>query len=430
MQTPVATFAPALEARPRNRTGKSRLRMRRANAVLTSIIMGIEELVRQGAMDANVISIGGGLPAPELFPRKQMARAFLHAMHEPGCPALQYGWPEGQDDLRSWIAQRLGQRGASVEPDDVVITAGAQQGLSLATQVLLRAGRRIGVASETYPAALELFRRRGATLVTEDDAADWLYVVDGISNPHGRALLATRRAALLDSSRPIVVDEAYAELTFAGQLARPLLADAPDRVWHIGTLSKTLCPGVRIGWLIAPRPQRKSVIDLKQMSDLQTASLSQVIVERFLSWDNYEARLAKARSFYARRADALMQALRRYLPDWHFHEPAGGFSVFVQHAEPGRDEDWLRAAIAHGVCFDPGSLFRVTERPEPLAMRLCYSATKPTRLTEAVRRLASAWHDFRPSAVPVAHSFARVNSGATKPAPARLSGLFQRPLQS
>lgn len=418
-----------MEARPSYSRGAGRLRVRGENAVLTSIIMGIEDLVRQGATDASVISIGGGLPAPELFPRKQMARAFLHAMHEPGCPALQYGWPEGQNDLRSWIAQRLCRRGAQVEPDNVVITAGAQQGLSLATQVLLRAGRRVGVARETYPAALDLFRRRGAILVREDEKADWLYAVDGISNPHGRALPAPHRAALLDSSRPIVVDEAYAELAFAGQLPRPLLADAPSRVWHIGTLSKTLCPGVRIGWLIPPPPQLKSVIELKQMSDLQTASLSQVIVEGFLAGDHYEARLSKARAFYAKRADALMQALRRYLPEWHFQEPEGGFSVFVEHTAPGREEAWLRAAIAHGVCFDPGSLFRTAPEQDLLAMRLCYSATTPSRLTEAVRRLASAWRDFQHGAPRITRSFGALNFRTALSAPARLSGLFQRYLQ-
>lgn len=359
--------------------------------------MNIEELVRKGAMKAGVLAIGGGLPAPELFPRKQMTRAFLHAMRQPGCPALQYGWPEGEDALRSWVAQRLRRRGAKVQQNDVVITAGAQQGLSLAAQALLCAGARVSVAETTYPAALELFRRRGATLVREDEAADWRYVVDGITNPRGQPLPEGQRAQLRNSPAPVIVDEAYAELAFAGPPPRPLLADAPWVVWHIGTLSKTLAPGVRVGWLIPPRDQLQRVIELKQMSDLQTASLSQVIVEQFLAGDDYEARLERARSFYARRASTLVRALRRYLPDWRFREPQGGFSVFAEHEFVGRDEDWLRTAIAHGVCFDPGSLFRTAAKAGPLAMRLCYSATPPARLTEAVCRLAGAWRSYRSS---------------------------------
>ena len=212
-------------------------------------VMSMDSLIRQSAASSSVISLGGGLPAPELFPRKRLTDAFMTAMRDPTCAALQYDWPEGQGCLREWVAQRLRQRGARVDRSDVIITAGAQQGIALAAHHLLPAGARVRVAAETYPAALDLFRRRNAELRIDDEAADCVYFMDGIGNPHGLVPDARQRAHVVAEGLPLIVDEAYAELSFDGSRLRPLIADAPDRVWHIGTLSKTLCPGLRIGWL-------------------------------------------------------------------------------------------------------------------------------------------------------------------------------------
>lgn len=369
--------------------------------------MSMDSLIRQSAANSSVISLGGGLPAPELFPRKRLSDAFLNAMRDPTCAALQYDWPEGQGCLREWVAHRLRQRGASTERSEVIITAGAQQGIALAAHHLVPAQARVRVAAECYPAALELFRRRNAQLMPaneeaaeEDDAAaDCVYFMDGIGNPRGLVPDAKLRAGLLKSRLPLIVDEAYAELSFDGRCLRPLLADAPERVWHVGTFSKTLCPGLRIGWLVPPRSMLERTIELKQTMDLQSSSLSQVVVERYLETEDFDARLARARDFYQRRAKVLASALRRRLPDWRFAVPSGGFAIFAEtdyEAEhPADDEAWLRTAIEHGVAFDPGSLFRVRPNPRLLAMRLCYSATKVPELLEAVQRLERAWKAFR-----------------------------------
>ncbi|MFO0578251.1 MAG: PLP-dependent aminotransferase family protein [Polyangia bacterium] len=354
---------------------------------------GLEQLIRRAAHDPRVVSLGGGLPAPELFPRREITAAFHEAMRDPACAALQYDWPEGQGRLRSWVAERLSRRGARITAEDVVITAGAQQGLALATQLLLKAGR-IGVEAETYSSALDLFRRRRAELVPLDEPADFLYVVDGVSNPRGQPLDPKLRAQILDSGLPILADEAYAELTFGGGLGAPFLAAARERVWHVGTLSKTLSPGLRVGWLVPPAALRERIVDLKQSVDLQTASLGQVIAENFLERDDFDARLDRARAFYARRADALVSALRRRLPAWRFLHPTGGFSVYVETDQPGDEEAWLRTALAHGVSFDPGSLFRTDRAREPITMRLCFCTSSPSRLAEGVLRLAGAWASF------------------------------------
>jgi len=363
--------------------------------------VSLDALIRQGAADTGVIMLGGGMPASELFPREALTAAFQSAMEDPAAAALQYDWPEGQGGLRQWVAARLRERGADVERDDVILTAGAQQGIALSCDFLLKPGARIRVSAESYPAALELFGHREAVLALGKEPADCVYLMDGIDNPHGSVPDPGARAALVREGLPVIVDEAYAELGFEGGMLRPLLADAPDRVWHVGSVSKTLSPGLRTGWLVPPRHLVERVRRAKFSTDLQSSTLSQMVVERFLANEDYEAHLVRAKELYRRRARALCEAVQHYLPDWRFSVPAGGFALFAvteHRAEhPTADEDWLRTATAHGVAFDPGSLFQVRPPSGELAMRLCFSATDEQHLIMAVERLREAWRMHRAS---------------------------------
>ncbi|HEY8078565.1 MAG TPA: PLP-dependent aminotransferase family protein, partial [Labilithrix sp.] len=241
----------------------------------------IERLQRASANARGVLCLAGGLPAEELFPRRAFAKAFERAVLRSPCGALQYGWPEGSEELRRWIAARLVARGAETSAEDVVVTAGAQQALAIAADLVGVSGARVGVDAETYPGALELLRARGAETVATGDAACH-YVVPGASNPRGLGVSAERRARVLASGKPIVVDEAYAELRFDGRLEPLFLTEARDRVFHVGTFSKTLCPGFRIGWLVVPRALRDATREAKRELDLQAGSLAQAIVERWL----------------------------------------------------------------------------------------------------------------------------------------------------
>jgi 2-aminoadipate transaminase len=376
----------------------------------------IEVLQRRCAARPNVLAMGGGLPARELFPTQLLSRAFVSALAHRTDESLQYGWPEGNARLRAWVADRLRARGADVDAEDVIVTAGAQQALAIATHVLRgeRTGRAsVEVDAESYPAALELFRACGAKTVTtmttgtagtngtagtaterrryRDVAC--VYVVPGASNPRGRGLRGERREALLASGAPIIADEAYAELRFDGRTERPLLADARDRVWHVGTVSKALCPGLRVGWLVPPRDGRARALRLKHHEDLETASLSQAILAELFTHIDEDALLTRARLFYRARAERLMAALRRTLPAWRFEEPEGGFSVFVETDADLDDTDLLELAAAHGVTFDPGRMFRASEATRPLALRVCYSAVSGAMLEEGVRRLAAAFRE-------------------------------------
>ncbi len=358
-------------------------------------------MMRAAAADARVIGLAGGLPAEAQFPKRALARAFLRAVRRAGAPALQYGWAEGSARLRGFVAGRLRARGAVVQPDDVIITSGAQQAIALALELAARPRDLVGVGAETYPAALELIRARGLSPVARWDGPPVRYAMPAVHNPRGDALPAAERAELLGTGGAIVEDDAYAELRFDGAPARPLLADAPERVLHVGTLSKTLSPGLRIGWLVVPARLRERAVELKQGSDLQASSLGQAIAETYLLGDgqdlpgvDWDARLARLRRFYRRRATLLGRALRSALPEWRFTAPEGGFAIWAHAPEAPRAVDelaFLRAAVAAGVSFDPGSTFRPDRAPHPLAVRLCFSAASVTSFPEAARRLAHAW---------------------------------------
>jgi 2-aminoadipate transaminase len=355
----------------------------------------IDRLQRAAAESERVVELGGGLPAADLFPRSELASSFLAVLYEPACAALQYGWPEGDPDVRAWIAARLRARGAPVAAGDIIVTSGAQQAVSIAVDRLAASGRSVGLDRETYPAALDLIRAKGGRAATGNDPPDWFYVMPGVTNPTGAGMTAERRAAILASGVPVIADEAYAELRFDGAVPRPFLADARDRTWHVGTLSKTLSPGLRVGWLLPPPGELAAALEAKRARDLEAGNLSQAVVRSFLARDDFDARLAAARTFYRARAETLVDLLRRHLPGWHFREPEGGFSVFVETDVRGDDVAFLEHATRQGVNFDPGRMFRPGGAPAFVSMRLCFSRASSTELAEGVRRLERAARTFR-----------------------------------
>jgi 2-aminoadipate transaminase len=358
----------------------------------------IDELQRRGAAAPDVIALGGGLPAPDLFPRLALASSFLRVVRAPSSTALQYGWPEGQEKLRSWVAGRLRRRGADVTAADVVITNGAQQALDLAVGLLFRRGDRVACDQETYPGALDLFRAKGIDTTARLDDASGVYVMPQVSNPRGNTMDEAARKALLRLARrngsAILEDDAYADLHFDGVAGPPLLARDRRRVWHVGTLSKSLCPGLRVGWLVPPRSQRDAAIESKRQVDLQANSLSQAIVEDFLGNVDFDAMTRRATRFYARRAQRLSRALGRHLRAWRFRAPVGGFAIWAETDFEGDDASLLEAALAEGVSFDPGSSFRADPSARTIALRLSFSTEPATRIDEGVARLARAWRSF------------------------------------
>lgn len=349
-----------------------------------------EQRVRRAAASARVINLGGGLPSAAQFPRAELTASFLRVLGVSGGFALQYGWAEGLASLRAAIARRLVARGARVTPDDVIITNGAQDAISIATQLLLRRGQSIGVEATTYPAALDLFRQRGLRPVSLAQGRV-CYVMTSLNNPAGTALDAEARASLLARGVPIIEDDAYGDLTFDGKTVPLLLAAAPSRTYHVGTFSKTLCPGLRVGWLVVPPGHRKRAVTIKEANDLQANSLAQAVVSDYLGHADFEQRLEVLRRFYRRRATRLAKAVRRELPSWRFRFPDGGFCLWIDTDARVSERRFSELALEEGASFDAGSAFTASDARGATRLRLCFSLAAPETFERGVKRLARAW---------------------------------------
>jgi 2-aminoadipate transaminase len=404
----------------------------------------VADMHKAASKRRDMIGLAGGLPATELVPRELLAEVLAEVARGDD-DAVQYGWPEGMHALRAWIAGRLSARirdprghtaeSSEIDPARVIITAGAQQALSLIA--MAHRGERIAVGDATYPSAIAAFERAGveviahaanATIARADNATSAAqrltatrpvtamhpmpatpamhampampaspaehaalthYVMPGCANPMGIDVVEPWRATWL-AAGPLIVDEAYTELRFDGQIARPLLADAPDRVWHVGTLSKSVCPGLRVGWLVPPKRDHDELLQLKEAADLQAASITQVAAARLVTRLDYDRHLERIRAAYRERASRLCDALALELPEARFVEPAGGFSVWIELDEDGDDIALLEEAIEQGTSIDPGRMFRPRDVHGPVAFRATFSSAPVGRIAEGVQRLARA----------------------------------------
>jgi 2-aminoadipate transaminase len=305
---------------------------------------------------------------------------------------LQYGWPEGSLELREWIASELCSRGARVSAGRIIVTSGAQQAIQIAVATVSDRAR-VAVEAESYPGALDIFRAAQAQLVPLTDPAGLYYVMPNVSNPRGSTMPAAERTALLAraslSKGFIIEDDAYQGTCFSGAPQRPLLSDAPERVFHVGTFSKTLCPGLRIGWLVPPPRLAKRALKHKQASDLQANGLAQALLLEYLRTGHLPKLQKRARAHYHRKLERLLEAVRRELPQFRFNEPIGGFSLWLESEEDAEDTALLEAAVQQGASFDLGQQFRI-DRARNLCLRLCFSAVPVADIDSGVARIARA----------------------------------------
>jgi 2-aminoadipate transaminase len=359
----------------------------------------LDWLRRSCAADGRVIALSGGLPSSDTFPSAALARAFQRVAAL--ADSLQYTWPEGREGLRRAIAFRLGRRGLDLLPEEILVTSGAQQALDIAVQLAAKPGDRVAVGAASYPAALELFRLRGLRVEAGLGRAELAYVMPVVENPTGLALEAEARSRALALADFVLEDDAYADLSFDGEKAEPLAKTARERVFYVGTFSKTLCPGLRVGFLVVPKAFASQARALKQATDLQSNGLSQALVESYLECEDFDARLAALRVFYSRRRDRLLAALRSRMPSVRFRVPAGGFSVWVETDFEGDEVALLAVAARHGVSFDPGCDFRAPlprDGPDarPMAFRLTYSSVAERDIELGVGRLSRAISSYQP----------------------------------
>jgi 2-aminoadipate transaminase len=386
---------------------------RSAQGMSSSAIRDLLKLTEQ----SEVISLAGGLPAPEFFPSEEIAAACEQALVEAPVAALQYGPTEGYAPLREFVAERVSRLGITVQASQILISSGSQQALDLLGKILIDPGTSVAVEAPTYLGALQAWQPYQPSYVTlpmDDQGLDvtvleqllrdgtrprFLYVVPNFQNPTGVRLAEDRRELLLSLAErydlPIIEDDPYGELYYDGE--RPTTLAAAEirrygelrRVIYLSTFSKLLTPGLRVGWVVAPAALAAQLAIAKQGLDLHTGSLNQIAVYYACRDGLIDRHLPRLRDEYRGRRDTMLAALTREMPaDCTWNRPGGG--MFLWLSLPG-DLDattLLPQAVDHGVAFVPGGAFY------PLGggantMRLNFSFPRPSRIEEAIRRLGA-----------------------------------------
>ncbi|MFD5948953.1 PLP-dependent aminotransferase family protein [Streptomyces collinus] len=369
-----------------------------------------------------VINFAGGLPAPELFDAEGIAAAYEAVLAEAPARALQYSTTEGEPALRDALAARTAARGLPTGPDDLLVTTGSQQALSLLATALVEPGDTVLVENPCYLAALQAFGFAGARVLAvpgDEHGVDpgaleelvvrerpkLLYTVPTFQNPTGRTLPAGRRAAVAAVAARhglwIVEDDPYGELRYEGERL-PWIAAHPgaeDRTVLLGSFSKVMAPGLRLGWLRAPGELRRACAVAKQAADLHTPTVNQLAAARYLADNDLDAHVARVAGVYRERRDAMLSGLAAALPTGSvWNRPEGGMFLWVRLPQPYDTTALLPRVVRQNVAYVPGAPF-YAGTPDRTTLRLCFVTQTPAEIGEGLRRLGEGLSPTR-SATP------------------------------
>jgi len=361
---------------------------------------------------ADIISFAAGIPAPELYPLDDFRQAMAHVLNTAGQTLLQPCPVEGYYPLRQTIARRMARRGATVRAENILIVTGSQQGLDLIARAFLRAGDEVVVEAPSYLGALQIFgvagtRLLGVPLDGEGMRVDVLenillryrpkliYTLPTFQNPSGCTMAPKRRLRLLELARrhrvPIVEDDPYGELYYTDQPPSPLLAlDQDGYVIYLSTFSKILFPGLRLGWVAAPRPVIERLSQIKQLADLHCSTLIQGAVHEFCQRGALDKHLGRVRGLYRQRRDAMLAALTKYGPaglEWD--EPQGGFNLWCRLPPGLKARQLMVEAARRRVAIVPGEVFYPDGGGQE-EMRLNFSCPPVALIEEGVQRVGVA----------------------------------------
>jgi 2-aminoadipate transaminase len=380
---------------------------RRAERLNPSIIREILKVTEQ----PGVISLAGGLPAAETFPVEAMRAACERVLADTPHEALQYAASEGFGPLREWVAAQMAAQGMAVGADQVLITTGSQQGLDLAAKVLVDAGSTVAVESPTYLGALQAFAPYEPEfvsvpcddegplpdgLVAADDAR-FLYVLPNFQNPSGRCIGDARRDAIAAAAQAqrltLVEDNPYGDLWFDAAPPRPLAARLPGQVLYLGSFSKVLAPGLRLGYMVAPPKLYPKLLQAKQAADLHSPGFNQRVVHEVIRNGFLDHHVPTIRARYKAQRDAMRSALEAHMPaGCHWQVPAGGMFFWVE-LPPSLDAmALLPKAVAAGVAYVPGSAFYCVQPPAN-TLRLSFVTVPPARIAEGVAVLGRLFNE-------------------------------------
>jgi 2-aminoadipate transaminase len=380
---------------------------RRAERMNPSVIREILKVTER----PGVISLAGGLPSPESFPIDAMREASQRVLREQPREALQYAASEGFGPLREWVAAELATQGLIADAGQVLITTGSQQGLDLAGKVLIDAGSKVAVESPTYLGALQAFAPYEPEIVSvECDAqgplpeglaqargARFLYMLPNFQNPSGRCIGAARHEALVSAARaqglPIVEDNPYGDLWFDAAPPAPLASLWPEGTIYLGSFSKVLAPGLRLGYVIAPKAVFPKLLQAKQAADLHTPGFNQRVVYEVIRDGFLREHVPTIRARYKAQRDVMRGALERHMPrGCRWNAPSGGMFFWVELPEGVDAVALLPKAVQRGVAFVPGAAF-FASHPRMNTLRLSFVTAAPAQIERGIELLAQAMKD-------------------------------------
>jgi 2-aminoadipate transaminase len=367
----------------------------------------------------DVISFAGGLPAPEVFPTERFAEAYQAVMSRSGSKALQYSTTEGFRPLRELIADQASRYHIRVEPENILITNGSQQALDLIGKVFINPGDHVLVERPTYLGALQAWNAYQTEYIAADTDHDgyvvesvqkqmrcgpkFIYALPNFQNPSGITMSLERRHALIEVADhygvPILEDDPYGQLRYEGDhLPSIVTLDSKFRtgnderysgnVIYLSTFSKTLAPGIRLGWIIAPVEVIQKLVQAKQGADLHSGTLTQMLAYEVASGGFLDQHVREIRAVYCERRNAMLAALDAHFPgDVTWTRPKGGLFLWLTFPEFMDAADILKAAVQEKVAFVPGESFHADGGGRNTA-RLNFSNANPEMIEEGIKRLA------------------------------------------
>lgn len=385
----------------------------RTKAMRSSAIRELLKLTQQ----PDIISFAGGLPAPELFPRERVSDASQRVLLERGCQALQYGTTEGYNPLREMIARQMADNGFDCTIDNILITAGSQQALDLIGKIFLDPGDMVIVEEPSYLGALQAWRAYEAEFVSDKmdeygmipasleevlqrGGVKFIYALPTFQNPTGRTMPVERRAEIVrlaaEYGVPIVEDNPYGDLYYEDKPLPPLIAvdaeqGAGGNVIYLGTFSKTLCPGFRVAWTVAPEEVIGKMVQAKQGADLNTGTFAQMVAYETATGGFLEEHVAMLRRVYRERRDLMLSLMDElFPPSVTWTRPGGGLFLWVTMPEGIDSAKLLERAVEKKVAFVPGSPFYANGGGEN-TLRINFSNASPEQIREGVTRLAAVF---------------------------------------
>jgi len=382
----------------------------RTAGMKSSVIRELLKLTQQ----PHIISFGGGLPAPELFPVQEVAEACARVLGKDGPRALQYSTTEGDVPLREYLADSMSRPDIRVEPDNILITNGSQQALDLIGKLFVEPGEYVMTSEPTYLGALQawnVFETLYLTVPMDDDGIlvdeipailarsrtpRLVYVLPNFHNPAGVTISLERRKRLVEIAREhdliIIEDDPYGELRFEGEEITHFYRLAPERTIYLSTFSKTLAPGFRIGWVAAPKEVVRKLVLAKQGADLHTGTFAQMVVADLCRRGIVSAHVPRIREVYRERRNAMLAALGEHWPEGSsWTRPRGGLFLWARVPPGLSTAELLPKAVEQNVAYVPGLAFYPGESGGHDAMRLNFSNANVANIQEGIRRLGQVF---------------------------------------